>query len=789
MANGWLGDILGYKEVSVEGVALARRAKLNLINVTGTDNPVTGTTDLTFTPPDAIGTSILTSDLPAGVDGQIIVASGRDAFGDGGGGLIVFDESSSATPDDATVWQVGGLPGRWERVTDGKHYNVLWYGARTDLTPASSALLQTANVTAFQACIDACVAAGAGVVVVPAGRYVINACIHLAKVTSGLCSLTFRGDGYAYAGESGFGGTSIIATHSNQPAVNVQGARGVIVEGFAFRGPSYDWIQSHNLANTSPTLDDTVAANWNDPALHANADSQTAPSCAIAIDGWSSAASAAAYPTTYSSYSRAASSDVVIRDCYFTGWNTGIVVQPNDASPGNADFVVFERLNFEYVKYGLSFTGTQSRQPAMHRCKFNLTYCALTNMTHGDQQGRINGTIDDLHVGASIMVFQLGTTSTGGAVTFTNLYCEALWRIGDIYSTGSTETSVEFISPHIEFQNQTEARGIPATVLGGASQPLSVSFRGGFIGGYESVVGFTHQGLRFDGTMFSSLARELGPAKTYLATFHNTTCDGVIFPLFNTDEQHRIKFTQCNIDTLGMTGGNTVMTARTKKSDRARCIPAWTTSCAALSDNARDDIPVPVRIIAVDKASLTSATLLQSASERGRLTLVFTSLPAADAEINGMAPGDAIYDASSKMVFVIRSRTTTTVIAEAQNNYKLSSGAYTTITAFSTTVGFLYFLNCRIYTPTWPVLADLTSGSPTLAAAGRDGTNDLAAADIAVDDRAYVNDYRDRWVDPLASKVTAVGATIVLDSNVNRTEGRKRLPLFVRKPPANEAAR
>ncbi len=44
---GWLDDLLGYKEVLIDGVALTRRDTLNLVGATGADNPEYKRTDLT----------------------------------------------------------------------------------------------------------------------------------------------------------------------------------------------------------------------------------------------------------------------------------------------------------------------------------------------------------------------------------------------------------------------------------------------------------------------------------------------------------------------------------------------------------------------------------------------------------------------------------------------------------------------------------------------------------------------------------------------------------------------
>jgi hypothetical protein len=179
---------------------------------------------------------------------------------------------------------------------------------------------------------------------------------------------------------------------------------------------------------------------------------------------------------------------------------------------------------------------------------------------------------------------------------------------------------------------------------------------------------------------------------------------------------------------------------------------------------------------------------------------VFSAVTAAEAEHFGYAPGDVIVDDATKSVFAIRSFDdgTNTVVAELQNNYKISGGNYTVVDAFSGSVGTLYFYNSRLFTPTYPVFADATSGSAVLASTGSDdgyaafissgGVPDA----IKVGDRVYMAPKVDSGISYVTNKVSAIaadGTSITLDGNVARTSSRKRLPIWIRKPPANEASR
>jgi hypothetical protein len=781
--------MLNYRDILINGVALDRRTKLNFVGVSGVDNSGEARTDVTF---DAIGTSVLTSDLPPGVDGQILVASGRDAIGDGGGGLLVFDEASSATPDNATVWQVDALPGRWERVYDGTHYNVRWFGAHPDATAS-------ANATAIQAAIDAAVAADVRVVLIPSGIYQISRTIYLGASASFSC-LELRGDGYAYGGD--YGGTALVATFSNAPAVNVQAARGSVVRDMALVGPNVDHVSSNSLGNANPLLDDTNIANWWDPTLSANGATRYAPSCGIAIDGWSGSAPATAYPTTHISYGKSFSTDVMIDNCQIIGFNTAIVNQPCDAD-GNADFTVVRRCSISYCVYAISVGNSQSRQFGIQDVKVGQCYTVLTNITHGARFGKFNGTVDNLSVGFCIQLFDFGTSAYFGPIKFSCCYAESVWRLGNYAANSASEQGVTFDNCQFGFHLQNTTRGIPATILSGSSQQTLLRFSGCTFGNYPSVIPIDQQGVVLDNCLCASVNRlENGVTKTYEALFHNATCDGVIIGIGNGTEDHRIKFDQLNIDTLA-DAGSVIARRGFSKSDRKRCIPIHTHVVSAIDDTL-DDVHVRRQYTAWDKSGFSSCTLVHgsssSSANTGVLTIVLSAATAAEAEHFGYAAGDIIVDGATKSVFAIRSFNdgTNTIVAELQNNYKVSGGNYTTVTAFSETVGVMYAYNARLFCPQYTLIADVTSGSAVLAATGRDdgysgfissgGVTDA----VNVDDRAYVAPTVDAWITYGANKVTAIdadGTSITLDGTAPRNASRKRLGIWIRKPPANEASR
>jgi hypothetical protein len=147
------------------------------------------------------------------------------------------------------------------------------------------------------------------------------------------------------------------------------------------------------------------------------------------------------------------------------------------------------------------------------------------------------------------------------------------------------------------------------------------------------------------------------------------------------------------------------------------------------------------------------------------------------------------------MVFFVRSRTGTTFIAEAQNNYKSDGGGgFVTITPFSTTVGSLWFRNARMYTPSFYLRGDTTAGSTTITNVGRDdGFAAWFDAQISADDAFAIMGTQDRWISEgnpyIAARDQTVPSITLVSSNALRTQVRKRFDLLIRTPPANEASR
>lgn len=624
----------------------------------------------------------------------------------------------------------------------------------------------------------------------PGGVYKTTDTIHLGYGSS-FVSAFLRGDAYRYKGEP-FSGTAIVPTFSDRPAINFQGGRGSSVQDIAVIGLLNDWIEDQNYARTGEAAlaDDTVAANWNDPSLHANQDSRYAPYAAITVDAYAGVRPGTSYPdVTYpaflgavAQYNKGISSDILIENVYISGFNVGIAIQPCDQD-ANADFTTIRRINMERCKWGISIGNSQSRNVAIENVKMGTSFCGVTNNQHGRQVGTFNGPITNLSFGG-IKVFEFGSTAFAGPITFDHLYCESTWKLGDAASVSSVDTSLRFESCKLQFHLQDTTRGIPTLLMGGVvtGQAVGVKFLGCFFGNYFSVCSFGHV-AEFEDCVFTGSERYVGNAVTFENErfAENFLCGGVVLPrLSHWGKRHTIKHTPVNI----ATGSRTTVTWTYdgyQAGARTGCIPLYVRTARALGDNFNDDQLNPqFQGFQVDKAGLSSCTL----SNR-TLTLVFSSLSDAAAMRNGLMPGDVLWDESTGSVFFIRSRSGTTVVADLQNNFKdAGGGTFATIDTINLATGYFYAGNARFYTPTYPLLGTVTNGNNTISNVQRDdGFSGVIESNIEVGDHLWVDELKDQPYGLSGANITArsnASATITMGTTGRFTQSRRRLNFFIR---------
>lgn len=165
--------------------------------------------------------------------GTIFQFSGRNTANDGGGGILYWDPTSTATTNLGTCFAshvargtpsaVNTTTGRWLRRIDDGVINAAWFGAIGDGDVSKT----NRNLLAIQNAWDS---RGQRPVYLPAGRYPINGTLNIASDSNDR-TMIFRGAG---AGDND--GTEILQYGGNQTIVALSGA-GPEISGLTLRWP------------------------------------------------------------------------------------------------------------------------------------------------------------------------------------------------------------------------------------------------------------------------------------------------------------------------------------------------------------------------------------------------------------------------------------------------------------------------------------------------------------------------------------------------------------------------
>ena len=620
----------------------------------------------------------------------------------------------------------------------------------------------------------------------PGGKYCTYDTIHLGYGDT-FHSVVLEGDGYVYRHANQFNGALIETQFNDRPAVAVQGARGTAIRGISVANEDYAaFIAQEKLATPGCPIDDTDPANWHDPNGNANQDSTHAPFCGIAIDPYSGNRPTVSYPdVNYPSflpqtqYGKSQSSHVVIENCFIRGFPVGVVVQPGDFD-AQADYVKVRECRIEYCKWGISAGNSQGRCTGIQDNIFAFMYTCLTNRTHGKKRGQFAGTVSNNAVELAIQFVDF-REHYAQPITFTNNYLENIWKIGYIQFSSSNEKGYIFDACEFGFHLQDDIRGHPARVIdGGAVGDFwPIHFRVCNFREFKSVCGLS-TGPTLDDCSFESEGR----TELYEKYAHNVLTGGVVTPFFRKGTRNVLKSRRYNLDT-GNLEGAIGTTSDYKLTRRVHCIPVMADNVSAQGIK-RDNLLLPYgRILPYNKSS-TTCTL------NGReMTMVCHTSIDWFFMVNGLEPGDVIWDQDGGSVFFIKSRVGDTITAELQNNYRINQGssAVEYIVPISVTGSYWYCLNSRTYTPKYCLYASGVEGERTFTEVGREnGTDGEFSSEIHVGDYMHVDMELDRFLDYYQSanvvSMDSTARTIEVGSTIRRG-GERRLDYFIRTPPAN----
>lgn len=592
-------------------------------------------------------------------------------------------------------------------------------------------------------------------------------------------------------------GSVLLCDFSNAPGICLQGQRTALIRGLGLYGRNFAWIFRNNLgAYSGASINDTLASNWIDPALAANAGSASAPYAAIAIDPYSGSAPAPAYPDLtfpaflgggITQYNKAFSSDVDIENFYIGGFDTAVVNHPSGThgSDGNGDFLTLRHGIIGSSRYGISIGHPQCRNVMRQDVQFLSTFCCETNAVHGLQVGKMAGASINCSAESAIQLFKFNGTAIAGPIEYHNFYGEAMWRIGDVTPGSLNETSIVFDNCQLEFTGQNDDRGVPPTILGSGNRPVNVQFRQGVLSGFSSVapVMFDNSCVSFDGTLFQ--AQNFGTRTNPYEQFAQNVLGGglVTFDGYSRTGRMRMKFYVYNVDTAAKTA---IICGPSQRSSRSFPVCTYMSRAAINDQDESASVWIPSTVALLDKRQTTSASVVDK-------TYTFTLPVAKQANWSlqrlGPLPGDVLIDRDTGTTFFVRSYSAGVVIATLQNNYKTSGGGrYSLIEAVDLTSGYLVVVNSRIYTPMRFLLGDITSGSANVTHLGSaDGNNGFMTTDLANSDWYLVDPTYDMpFPQSPSTAISALAAgSFTVGGKAQYTQARKRFKLFIRAAPAN----
>lgn len=652
------------------------------------------------------------------------------------------------------------------------------------------------NTTALQAAIDfslySSAVGGRCKVTIPPGVFTITNTIHLGYGTS-YKNIILEGAGPAYAGESGFVGTTLVFTQTDRPAINIQGARRTTLRGITIVGRLMDYYSQFMSTSTWP-VDDTDADVWNDPALPASIDSRYAPYAGVTIDAYSGDRPTISYPDvsypaflgTPPQYNKAVSSVVLLDEIIVQGFIAGVCVQPSNVD-SNGDFVSIRNSTIRSCKWGISVGNSQSRNMDIHTITMTKVFAAFTNNKHGRQIGKFGGVITDAAIDACVLVLDV-VGAYAGPMTFINLYAEHTWRIGHIVGETTNSKPIKFINCDFALTAQSNLlqpgelhpRGMPPTILSAAN--ISTVFESCLFRGYNGVAPLIGRFVTLNDCMFIRSQQSMDGQKAYVRYAHNALAGGLML-LPNATGAVGVRYTAYNLDISGTSSDYTTVRSY---AGRGQCIPVWAQAYGA-PEQPYDSVPFPGRFFrSVSKAALANTTL-----NDGILEFSFASRTDELFMLQGPLPGDVIVDSGTNTVFFVFSRIGLTIKAIIQNNVRIINGLRTTIEPVSTTSGVLYYIPSRYYTPTHYMRGTFTAGSATVSAVGRDdGFSGWTEAAISSGDAIARFPEVDAWGSDAAAIIANVNqttATITLASSSQvRTQDRRRIGLLLRQPPPSE---
>lgn len=748
-------------------------------------------TDVTIRTWDNIGGSLVSSDLATD-----LASTSDNTKGDA---LIGFKQSNaSGFAANATARTVNT---KLQEIVSAKDFGAVGDGVADDTTALQNALdyvCYTARCRLY----------------IPAGTYRITQTLQVGYGTTGgsvtgngFVSADIFGDGVKFRAESQFTGTVIVSTQTNSPAINFQQNLATTMRDIAFVGANYNYLLSNRMGAWGltpaecPLLDDTVAANWVDPALPASASSRYAPLACITTDAYYGARPATSYPdVTYPAFlgtqtqwnKNGITQRVTLENVFISGYVVGLVTYPSGGDQ-NGDFISMHNSLVEYCQRGISISHTQARQFTMLNTEIRNCYEALNTSAYGNQTGKpcfevYGGTFD-----RCINVFNV-VANTSGPFVLSGCYGEALYRLGDYFTTSPAQPSSGLISGcSFSFAKQ-QFSGAPVSMIGGNKGKININntefsaFTGNPV--FNLDVGDLSN-CRFSLVdPYAGWALKRSGVFDQIPVYANYPIRSVgvaVGPTLSPMVANAL-YTSENFDlTTGTVASGFIQVPSTTLYVSRRGTYSTNLFSGSAQSNGGFDPGIPNPLTTFN--NVVGATTYTISMSNRTATITVPALGTEDYNVFGYNPGDMIIwdtgtGGAARAIFYIRARTGNVITAELQNGFTAANVATFTIN----NTGNLYFYNCRYYMLPFFISGTFTAASPTVT--NVQAPNGVFYANgLAVDD-AFLTEtgsFVFNILTAAASRVTAfdTGAkTITLSGNASTTTSG-RLPLLVKKAPPN----
>ncbi len=303
------------------------------------------------------------------------------------------------------------------------------------------------------------------VVYFPHGVYHTN---HTTQVTDGdnrLGSVVWYGEGGEFAydpGAANFKGAIIKYRGGAGAAVTIQGGYNILIQGVG--------VEGQNMASMWYGREQLVKSNYlkmNHAYPNADADHQFASYSGFAIDPYTgSRRLGVTYPNqegVKTQWNKSPSSIIKIINSNISHFATGIIINPCGGD-GQAEFVLIQGNRMHSLVTGFSSCATQNRLNIIRGNYIDRVWCAITNNTHGNQQGRITLS-ENNHISGHHYI-DLGNMAWNGGFVSQHNYAESLVKIGHAGNTNTNAASAVFINDTYSLGHHQQT-AIPTGILTG----------------------------------------------------------------------------------------------------------------------------------------------------------------------------------------------------------------------------------------------------------------------------------------------------------------------------------